>query len=344
MICERCGRLLNRATGRCVCDDYEGEAPPPVVTTHAPPEADQPISRAGVMAALDLSDRPTRPVAAPAEPVVPAAPPPPVRGPGEAVGVLRSVRWNRKRIDVVLYDKSILLASRGAPTNVAIGPLAAQDATSRIIDDALVDDVSVREDSLSGKATIHLRSGERLVLSWRARPNRGSSAEDLLASAFPGKVDQGSSEVTVRTVRAMAALGVVMLLLVAGWMGLSSLLAGDPPPPPPPAPPPTLAPAEQAARAELEAVCGAWTAFAGLIPPGERPDPAALRPVADAMKPRFDAAATALGDYAPARDEVAYLQDYARRPADAVARESSSRVAYAVRTVSAACTRAGTAP
>jgi hypothetical protein len=138
------------------------------------------------------------------------------------------------------------------------------------------------------------------------------------------------------------ALGVSILLAVAAYLGLSTLLEGDPPPPPPPAPTTTLPAPEQAARTSLQQACPAWQQFAGGVAPGDRPDPAALRPVVDGMRPWFVAAADAGADpiYATARDEVGYLQDYARRPVDDVARESVSRVTFAMRTVSSACDRA----
>jgi hypothetical protein len=103
----------------------------------------------------------------------------------------------------------------------------------------------------------------------------------------------------------------------------------------------TIPPAEQMARAELRSGCPAWTSYAATIPAGERPDPGALKPVVNPLRPHFDAAAGAVASYGAARDEVAYLQDYAGRDADAIARESVSRVAYAVSTVSAACSKAG---
>ena len=39
-------------------------------------------------------------------------------------------------------------------------------------------------------------------------------------------------------------------------------------------------------------------------------------------------------------DEAAYLQDYARRPVEEVARESVSRIGFAMRTITSACDRA----
>jgi hypothetical protein len=138
----------------------------------------------------------------------------------------------------------------------------------------------------------------------------------------------------------MAIAGIVAFVLAGVGFGLSKLLAPGPPPPPPPPPPVTIPPAEQMARAELNQACPPWTAFAEGIKPGDRPDPAAMRPIVDGIRARFDAAAGAVPAYGAARDEVAYLQDYSRRDADAIERESVSRVGYAVSTVSAACAKA----
>jgi hypothetical protein len=123
-------------------------------------------------------------------------------------------------------------------------------------------------------------------------------------------------------------------------------LLPDPPPPRVRAPAPTLPPAEQLARDELNAACPPWQELAAALPAGERPDPVALRPIVDGLRPRFDNAVAVGGhpSYAAARDEVAYLQDYARRPPEAVGLESVSRVAWAMRLVSQACTRAASAP
>lgn len=255
---------------------------------------------------------------------------------------MRSGRLGRRKVDLVAYDGNLVIAKRGAPENLTSGQLAAQDASSRILAADAVEEALVREDAISGQARIKMRVGDDVVVRWPGWKNRGVSAENLLAHSFPGKVDQGSPEIAKRTVRVMMTLGLSILLAVAAYVGLSALLESDPPPPPPPAPPTTLAPAEQAARAALQPVCASWQQFVGSVPVGERPNPGALRPVVDGMRPAFVAAADAGADplYATARDEVGYLQDYARRPVDVVARESVSRVSFAMRTVSSACDRA----
>ena len=242
----------------------------------------------------------------------------------------------------MVYDGLLVLASRGAPMNLLGPQLAAQDPSSRLVDAGVVDDVTVREDRFGGKASIRLHGGEVIVLTWPGRKNRGTAVENLLTHAFPSKVDQGPSDMARRSVRVMAMLGAVMLAMAGAWMGLSVVLRSDPPPPPAPTPAPTLAPAELAARAELNAACAPWVTLAASVPRGQRPDPLALRPIVDSLRPRFDTAAQAGADpsYASARDEVAYLQDYARRSPEAVRLESVSRVAWAMRAVSSACARA----
>ena len=397
MICERCGRLLNRATGKCVvCADHGGDAPPPVATREAlagpdgpqdprgpadpgaversvaatlrpvapgpspvaPPVAppsvappappEQPISMSAAVAILDLSDpadKPAKPARPASPPPPPAEPPPPPRLPGAPVGVVRAARHGRRKVDLVAYDGNLVIAKRGAPENLTSSQLAAQDPSSRVLAAQSVDEAVVREDAVSGQVRIKVKAGDDIVIRWPGWKNRGVSAENLLAHAFPGKVDQGSPEIAKRTVRLMGGLGAAILVAVLAYLGLSALLKGDPPPPPPPAPTTTLPPAEQAARAALQPVCPGWQQFAGSVPTGERPDPTAMRPVIDAMRgPLVSAADTgAHASYTTARDESAYLQDYARRPVDDVARESVSRVAFALRSVTAACDRATSA-
>lgn len=366
MTCERCGRLLNRATGRCVCDDYGGNAPAPVATTHPPANAAaapapapaatllavvpapadlRPISTAAALAALDLSDRPTQPRREPVvEPVPEPAPPP--RPPGAAFGAIRAARSGRTKTDAIAYDGMLVLASPGACADLPAPQLAAQDPASRLLDARVVDEVVVREDAISGKAVLRLRNGEQVVLTWPGRKNRGTPAETLLAHAFPGKVDQGSSEIVRRLVRPIAVVAVAVLVLAGVGAGASVLLRDDPPPPPPPPAAPVLSAAEQAARAELSQACPSWLAFAAGVPAGERPDPAQLRPVVDGIRGRFDVAADAGADaaYAAARDEVAYLQEYGRRTPEAAGQESVSRLAWAMRAVSTACAKAAAAP
>lgn len=369
-----------------MCDDYGGNAPVPVSVTHppvnaasaepavavpvtpvvppavavpvtpvAPPAAAavapsddaRPISTAAAYAVLDLSDRPARaPRGESPVPEAPVEPAPPPRPAGAPFGVIRGARAGRSKIDAVAYDGMLVLASRGASADLLAPQLAAQDPGSRLLDAKVVDDVVVREDALSGKATIHLRNGEVVVVSWPGRKNRGAAVETILAHAFPGKVDQGPADLAPRVIRAMAAAGVVLLVAAGAWTGASVLLRKDPPPPAPAAAAPTLSPAEQAARAELAVACPPWQAFAAGVPAGERPDPVQLRPIVDGIRGRFDAAAGAGADasYAAARDEVAYLQDYGRRTPESAGQESVSRLIWAMRSVSSACTRAASAP
>jgi hypothetical protein len=295
------------------------------------------------VAILDLSDRPERPARPSTLPVLadPAAARP-QRAPGAPAGVIRRGRLGRRKVDLVAYDGNLVIAKRGAPENLTSGQLAAQDPSSRILTADAVEEAIVREDMVSGQVRMKLRVGDDVVVRWPGWKNRGLSAENLLAHAFPGKVDQGSPEIAKRTVRVMVTLGVTILVAVILFLGLSALLKGDPPPPPPPAPTTTLPAPEQAARTALQQTCPAWQQFAGTVAPGDRPNPVTLRPVADGMRPWFDAAADAGADpiYAAARDEVGYLQDFSRRPVAEVARESVSRVAFAMRTVTSACDRA----
>lgn len=348
MICDRCGRLLNRATGKCVCEAYGGNAPAPVATTHPPPEAPRPVSAAAAFAALDLSDRPARAVRTPAPASSPPPPPPPPPRPaGTSLGTIARARVGRRRLDVVAFDNAVVLAAPAkgkkalaARAALSAGQLAGLDASNRVIDAATVNEAFVRQDIVSGRSSIHMASGERLVLSWWGWQNRGVEAEELLAGAFPGRVDQASGGMVLRVAKAAVAAACGAAVVVGLLAGASVLLAKDPPPPAPPAPPLTIAPAEQALRDALAPACAPWTAFAATVSPGDRPDPVALRPVVDGLRGPLDAATAISADYTVARDEAAYLHDYARRPPDAAARESVSRVGYAMRQVSEACATA----
>lgn len=354
MICDRCGRLLNRATGKCVCEAYGGDAPPPVATTHPPVEAPRPLSAAAAFAVLDVTERPTKPARPPtpvaAPPPAPPPPPPPPPTPlaaGAPLGTISKVRVGRRRMDAVAYDKALVLAARArgkkataARAGLSSGQLAGLDPANRVIDTNVVDEVLVREDQVGGRASIHLTSGERVTLSWWGFHNRRVEAEHLLADVFPGRVDQDDPAVVQRIFKAGAALACSIAMVLALFAGASVLLKADPPPPAPPAPPVTVPPAEQALRAGLAPSCAPWTAFAASLTPGDRPTPASLRPIVDGLRAPFDAAAAASADYVAARDEVVYLQEYSRRPPDAIARESVSRVGYAIRQVSLACDRA----
>lgn len=328
------------ATPAAARDATETDQPLPTL----PPLPEQPISVSAAVAILDLSDRPARGTGlARHQPSggleVPTTP---TRLPGAPFGIVRSGRLGRRKVDLVAYDGHLVIAKRGAPDNLSSGQLAAQDASNRIVAADAVEEAIVREDAVSGQVRIVLRNGDDVVVRWPGWKNRGVSAENLLAHSFPGKVDQGSAEIAKRTVRVMMTLGVSILLAVAAYLGLSALLKGDPPPPPPPAPPTTLPAPEQAARTALQQACPPWREFAASVPVGERPNPTTLRPVVDGMRPWFVAAADAGADpiYAAARDEVGYLQEYARRPVADVARESVSRVMFAMRTVTSACDRA----
>lgn len=349
MICDRCGRLLNRATGRCpVCADApDAPPPPPVAVTHPPPDAPRPISAAAALAVLSPADRVNaKPVGTPRpQPAAMASEPSPAppTAPGAPLGIVRRVRIGRRLLDLAVYEGAAVLArrSRTDMSGLTVGQAAAAHPENRMIAAAEVDDIAVREDGLSGRARIRLRKGERLALSWWGRGNRGLAVENLLSHAFPGTVDQAPPQIPLRVAKAVAAVAGALAVFFVVMKAVAVLTPDPAPPPPPPAAAPvTLPPAEEAARTALAPACSTWRTFAPTVPVGERPAPAALRPVADAARGGFDAAAAASADYAPARDELAYLQAYAKRPAPEAAKESLARVRYAMDAVSAACARA----
>jgi hypothetical protein len=200
-------------------------APPP-----PPPEVEQPISVSAAVAILDLSERPARSFTPPSRVPESSEQGPTPRAPGAPVGVIRSGRLGRRKVDLVAYDGNLVIAKRGAPDNLTSGQLAAQDANSRILVANTVEEAIVREDAVSGQVRIKMHLGDDVVVRWPGWKNRGVSAENLLAHAFPGKVDQGSPEIAKRTVRVMMTLGVTILVAVVAFLGLSTLLKSDPPP------------------------------------------------------------------------------------------------------------------
>ncbi|HET9443812.1 MAG TPA: hypothetical protein VFO65_10835 [Acidimicrobiales bacterium] len=316
------------------------------------PSAPRPVSAAAAFAVLDVSDKPPartqapRPPA-PSAPVEPPPPPAPEHHRGVALGTVNGARSGRRRYDAVIYDGCVVLArrprskaARASRAAMTAAQLANVHPDNRLMADTAVDDVTVREDAVGGRARFKLRSGETVTLSWWGPTNRGVDAERLLHAAFPGRVDQSSPEVAGRVARGLgtvaAAVAVVMVLVTF----VPKVFEKDPPPPPPPPPVTTLPPAEQALRAEVAAACVPWNEQVAALPAGTRPGPEVLRGPTAGMKGAFDNAAAASPAWTVARDELAYLQDYAGRPADAALRESVSRINYAIRTVSVACAKA----
>jgi hypothetical protein len=238
----------------------------------------------------------------------------------------------------VFFDNGVVLAKPGkSPMLLTMGQLAALEG-SRILDARTVDDVEVREDKLSGQARLRLRTGEKLVLSWWvAIGNRGVEVENLLSAVFVGNVEQAPADPGARVLKVGATFALAGALFAGASMGVRALTHDAPPPPPPAAPPVTLSPNEQVVRNELSAVCPPWVDFVSKVPRGDRPDPIALRPIVDALRPRFGNAAGVIPAYAEARDEVEYLQGFSRKPVDEVNRESVSRVAYAMDSITKAC-------
>lgn len=343
MTCGRCGRVLNRATGKCVCENLA--APPVPVAAMAPTPA---------AAGSDVSPAPRPPVPAPQPgPVAPAIAAPvevadtaEPRAPRVPVAIVPRAWVARQGIfDVVVYDDALVLAKarrgRAKLSQLSPGQVAGLHEKNRLVPFSHISDVDVWERPTGGQATVWLADGSRLVFSWLKPLTGQTDVTALLTDLMPAKVDLAEPSVVVRVARIAIRVAAVMVAVVGLKLGLGVLLRADPPRPAPPAPPTTLSPAQRVAHDELARACAPWRTFVAQLAPGARPDPAALRPIVDGMRPRFDAAAGADPSLAPATSELGWLQDYARRPPTEAAKESGGRITFAIRLVDSACTRAG---
>lgn len=357
LTCERCGRLLNRVTGRCpVCDQYGGAPPPP---TKLPPE---PESQPPMAAAP-----PARPVAppvapAPPPPVRPSPPPPSVPShpaplPAAAVpptvsrkpvGAFGGARKGRRRLEVFGFENAVVLAKAGSGDDnvnrraaLTPGQLQALDPENELIDGDRVLAVDIWERWPGGQATIYLNDGGHRGFTWTKRAAKGVDPEDVFAAAFPGKVDLVHLSQTRRLVRIGGAVLLAIGLVVAAVVGIGILLKPSPPPPPPKAPPTTLSAAQQQVRAALGPACPGWRKFSGAQTRGVRPDQASLKSAAGAMAGPMHTAAGADSKLALTDQQVGYLVGLAGQSPDVVAKEPVARIFYAMDLVDTACTGAG---
>jgi hypothetical protein len=326
-----------------VCENLAAPPVPVAVMAPAPAAAGTAVSPAA---------RPSVPAPQPAPASPAVAPPPEVadttepRAPRVPVAIVPRAWVARQGIfDVVVYDDALVLAKpRGKRSKLAQlspGQVAGLHEKNRLVPFGHISDIDIWERPTGGQATVWLADGSRLVFSW-LKPLAGQTdVSALLTDAMPAKVDLAEPSVVVRVARIALRVAAVMVVLVGLKLGLGVLLRADPPRPAPPAPPPTLSPAQRVAHDELAKACAPWRTFLAQLAPGERPDPGALRPIVDGMRPRFDAAAVADPSLVPATSELGWLQDYARRPPPEAAKESGGRITYAVRTVDSACSRAG---
>ena len=198
-------------------------------------------------------------------------------------------------------------------------------------------EIDVAESPLGGQLTIVERDGSSRVIGWSRRPNRGLDVERVLHEAFPGKVDIASPRFPPGLVRVLAVIVAAVVFLIALRVVLGIVFKEDEPPPPPPPTTTTLSAQEQQVQAEMAQACPAWRQLFGSLGPGARPDPAALRAVTGAMRPRIEAAVAIDPAYTAARDELAFLEGLAGKPPEELARESAARIDFAADKVTAAC-------
>ncbi len=260
-----------------------------------------------------------------------------------ALGALSGVRWGGRRYDVVAFEGCIALvpSARGRSTAsllaLSSGQLGTLDGGARIVRDVEVSDVAVAHDRLGGRARLALERGGELTLTWSSWGNRRADGEALLSAAFPRKAEQATVRWAPRILRAAAAALAAAAVVAGLVLGAGALLGGSGPRAAPPPPVAATPPAVESAHAELGAACPPWRAVTAGLARGQRPDPLALRPVLTAMRPHLDAAAGLVASYAPARDQLAVLQDYAARDAASALKESSARLEFAREAVDGAC-------
>jgi hypothetical protein len=265
------------------------------------------------------------------------------------------VPWHRSH-DIFVFRDRIILTKVGRQSYVpsSTRKRLAQDSRltagmlamrkkARVLHLSAVNDVDVWRKPTGGRATFMLSNGSHVDFDWLSLRNT-RDPEDLINKVLSDRVDRVEPSISAfvggvvaRLAFAVAVLAAFVAAAVGGAFGVSALLDDGPPAPPPPPPPTTLPANVQTARAELAKVCPGWLAFENRRGLGDRPAPGELKAVIDGMRGPFDAAAAADASYVVARDQVAWLQDYAGRPDDVAVREAAARVRFALNSVDAAC-------
>lgn len=248
---------------------------------------------------------------------------------------------------MVLYDDALVLAKPRALRRererlgaMSPGQVAGLHPKNRLISLNHISDVDVWERRAGGQVTLWNANGSRQAFSWSALSARHVDVTALLTDAMPAKVDLVAPGAVIRIGRIAVRVAGVVVAVVALKLGLGVLMKSDPPPSPSAPPSRVLTPAQQALNAELNEACAPWTALVSTLAPGQRPDPARLRPVVDGMRPRLAAAASADASLSTAVSELGWLQAYSQLPAPDAGRESAARIAFAIQQVDTACRRA----
>jgi hypothetical protein len=333
LVCPRCGRLLNRVTGKCVVCGDTGGAPPPITTTTTPPPQS----------------------AAPPAP----APPPPPELPREqrvtSAGTRRHLATvegapGRNKRDLVVYDGALVLAKAkgGRKRLERLGPMTPGQVLSLhpanvLVNAADVSSADVWERFPGGEVVLTLHNGVEHRFAWLDRRDRDVDVAEVLVDVLPERVaveDPPTSVQVRRLVKVIAVVVLAVVVLVAAFTAVGNLLEGDPPPPPPPAPPTTLSPAQQAVQSALGPPCGPWRQLMATVPAGARPDPAAVRPVIEPLRVGMEAAVAADPSFQAAQQAVAELQAYAR-PGEDPALYPTLRLQFFRDRIDEACAAAG---
>lgn len=214
---------------------------------------------------------------------------------------------------------------------------------SRVLTLGHITDVDIWRKPTGGRATFWLANGSHVDFDWLSWRN-ARDPEDLINKVLFDRVDRVEPSISgfvwgivARAALTLALVAMVVAAGVGAAIGAGTLLDDGPPKPPPPPPPTTLPANVEQAQAELGKVCPGWLAFENRKGLGDRPAPADLKPVIDPMRAPFDAAAAAMPKYERARDQVAWLQDYANRSDEMAVREGTAPLRFALNTVDDAC-------
>lgn len=207
-MCQACGRLLNRATGRCVCEDWGGNAPEPVAVAKPVAAAPVPTSPAPApspspsftpVAAAPVHAPPRTPAAAPLggqPPVAVAQSTPPIVRPADDAGPpprqYQSPPQPQRRSPAAVPAP---VPAVPLPTASAAAPAASADPA---VDAGLVGDAVVLKLKGAGRGVRHLvvaRGQVALVRAKKVNPaNAGRLSFAQLRTADPEMVVVGADQ------------------------------------------------------------------------------------------------------------------------------------------------------
>jgi hypothetical protein len=346
MFCERCGRLLNRATGRCVCEDNPSLAVPPAAPTTAtgtttavldpaPPEAaaPRPVTNG-------QQSRPT--------PVKPEQQAPEPRSIGPIRGKVSGLRSGVRRYELFVHDDALaitrvsgvdpvfvgrVIGALAGPLGLILGDAAGRALSRRSRPEATVDPipldqvvaVTVQRLPWGGRVRIGAGGAGGKSLRWSRRDVNGNELAGLLHSA----VGRRFSLLPYGNGLRLGYRAAVALLLLGAFATVAmpiKMLVFPTPPPGHDLP--------VAAREGLSRACPAWRAS-----PLEGPQ---LTATAKAIRPDITKAAASSSELkalAPALDTV---ESFAPKVgANDAPLAEAAKFGQAVDVIDAACTRIG---